>query len=389
MRNAHALAVPGSFALIVTAYYLYRRRARRAPPRGRAAARAHRLRPRSRASTSRRRRSPPAARRCSCASRGRSRRGTSRARSARRSCACRCCSPAAFARVARGRRDRRPGGDVRGGGRARDGRPAPLAAGPVRLPRRARANGARGRADLGPGGADAPPGSSSARSRRRGTCPIPSSAARRRASSREHGTDTLSFFKLRGDKHYLFNADADRVPRLPGRERRADDLRRPGRRAGRVAELVRPTCVSPRSGRCGSPRSASARRAGRSSSRPACARSTSATRRSSTRPSSRSRGARIRKVRQSVTRLEKAGLPGRLAELGSLDAGRARGSSSRSRATGSTARRSGGSAWPWTRFATRTARKTLVALRARRGRDGRRVPPVRARRTAATRRRSR
>ena len=32
---------------------------------------------------------------------------------------------------------------------------------------------------------------------------------------REHGADTLSFFKLRTDKHYLFNPERDRVRRLP------------------------------------------------------------------------------------------------------------------------------------------------------------------------------
>ena len=80
----------------------------------------------------------------------------------------------------------------------------------------------------------------------------------------EHGTDTLSFFKLRGDKHYLFDPRAHGVPRLPRRERRARDLGRPGRRAGRRRERrALGGRRSPRSARCGSRRSASARRAGR------------------------------------------------------------------------------------------------------------------------------
>ena len=47
---------------------------------------------------------------------------------------------------------------------------------------------------------------------------------------RAHGTDTLSFFKLRADKHYFFCRGPARVRRLPDRERRAAAVRRPGRR---------------------------------------------------------------------------------------------------------------------------------------------------------------
>ena len=66
-------------------------------------------------------------------------------------------------------------------------------------------------------------------------------------------------------------------------------------------------------------------------------------------------GRAVRKVRQSVTRLEKAGYRARLAELGSLDPERARTSSRRSPRTGAAAPPSAASAWRWTRFATRTA----------------------------------
>ena len=56
---------------------------------------------------------------------------------------------------------------------------------------------------------------------------------------RAHGTDTLSFFKLRADKHYFFSADRTRVRRLPDRERRAAALRRPGRPRGGAARPAR------------------------------------------------------------------------------------------------------------------------------------------------------
>ena len=46
MRTAHALAVPVSFALLVTAYYLYRRRSHALSARARSHGRAHGLRPR-------------------------------------------------------------------------------------------------------------------------------------------------------------------------------------------------------------------------------------------------------------------------------------------------------------------------------------------------------
>ena len=52
---------------------------------------------------------------------------------------------------------------------------------------------------------------------------LPDEAARRRVRDliRAHGTDTLAFFKLRRDLHYLFYTRRARLPRLPDRERRA------------------------------------------------------------------------------------------------------------------------------------------------------------------------
>ena len=99
---------------------------------------------------------------------------------------------------------------------------------------------------------------------------------------REHGDDTLSFFKLRADKHYLFNAERTAflgyriesgvlvISGDPVGEREAVEslipivVRFAEQRALRLAAL-----------------GVSARRRARCSSRPDCGRSTSATRRSS------------------------------------------------------------------------------------------------------------
>ena len=111
---------------------------------------------------------------------------------------------------------------------------------------------------------------------------------------RAHGSDTLAFFKLRRDMHYLFSRRRARVPRLPRRGARPARRRRPGRaRPMRFPALIRDACVFAEvrglEGR-GARRERSA--AALSGGRPASVRSTSATRRSSRRRASRSRGGR-------------------------------------------------------------------------------------------------
>ena len=111
----------------------------------------------------------------------------------------------------------------------------------------------------------------------------------------------------------------DRVRRLPHRKRRPHDLRRSGRRSERRrAAPARGRRVRGESTGSGSPRSESAPRGARSSNRPASGRSTWATRRSWTATEFSLEGRAIRKVRQSVTRLRKAGYRTEIAELGSL-----------------------------------------------------------------------
>ena len=86
----------------------------------------------------------------------------------------------------------------------------------------------------------------------------------------------------------------------------------------------------------------------------ACARSTSATRRSSTRPRFSLEGRAIRKVRQSVSRLEKAGYAAELVEVGRAGRRHAAPSSTRSAAAGARARPSVASRCRSTRFAATT-----------------------------------
>ena len=84
----------------------------------------------------------------------------------------------------------------------------------------------------------APP--AAARSRVRGAAP----------ARAPHGHDTLAFFKLRRDDHYLFSATAARS-RLPDRERRAAALRRSGRPRRRAAGAARESCALRRGARPG------------------------------------------------------------------------------------------------------------------------------------------
>ena len=151
---------------------------------------------------------------------------------------------------------------------------------------------------------------------------LPDPELRRAAAElvREHGADTLSFFKLRADKQYLFNAGEDGVRRLPDRGRRLDDLRGSGRRArGRGDAASHRSCNSPESARSGLPRwasAASARTLFEQAGLRALYMGDEAivdTERFSL------EGRPIRKVRQSVSRLRKAGYRTAIAELGSLD----------------------------------------------------------------------
>ena len=127
---------------------------------------------------------------------------------------------------------------------------------------------------------------------------------------RRHGVDTLAYFKLRRDQHYLFSADRPRLPRLPGRDRvlvvSGDPVGPDDALPGLLLEL---SAFAEARGlqlaAIGAGR-APATALGASSG---CARSTWATRRSSTRTRSRSRaerfarcGSRSRGSRSRATR---------------------------------------------------------------------------------------
>ena len=102
------------------------------------------------------------------------------------------------------------------------------------------------------------------------------------------------------------------VPRLPRRRRRRDRLRRPDRRPRRPRRAHRVVRRASRTAATGASRS-SARPSAASTlyrARTGCTRSTTATRRSSTRRAFSLEGRAIRKVRQSVHRLEHAGYDG-------------------------------------------------------------------------------
>jgi lysyl-tRNA synthetase class 2 len=135
----------------------------------------------------------------------------------------------------------------------------------------------------------------------------------------EHGNDTLSFFKLRRDKHYLFNAD--RTAFLGYRVESGvlmvsgDPVGEPGavdevvRRAMRFAEerslKVAALGVSATGRRLFEHAGLRALYLGDEAIVDTCDFSLE--------------GRAVRKVRQSVTRLEKAGFTARLAELGALE----------------------------------------------------------------------
>ena len=94
-------------------------------------------------------------------------------------------------------------------------------------------------------------------------------ARRRRASSASTAQTRLSFFKLRADKHYLLQRRPNCVRRLPDRKRRAHDLRatRSARRAASRELLPDVVVFAEEHGLRRSPRSESAARVARSSSR--------------------------------------------------------------------------------------------------------------------------
>ena len=150
---------------------------------------------------------------------------------------------------------------------------------------------------------------------------LPDPELRRTAANivAEHGSDTLSFFKLRGDKHYLFNAD--RTAFL-GYRVESGVLMISGDPVGEtadLAELVGQTILfaEERSLRIAALGVSST---GRELFEQAGLRSLYLGDEAIVDTAAFSLDGRaVRKVRQSVTRLEKAGYRARLAELGSLD----------------------------------------------------------------------
>ena len=130
----------------------------------------------------------------------------------------------------------------------------------------------------------------------------------------------MSFFKLRPDKHYFFNSDRTA---FVGYRVEAGTLLLSGDPVGppealgdlllevrRFAQLARAQAGGARRQRGAAP---DLRRGS------VCARSISATRRSSTRARFSLEGRPIRKVRQSVTRLRKAGYSSQLCTLAEID----------------------------------------------------------------------
>ena len=368
MQQAHALAVPASVALIVTAYYLYRRRAlalQLAVGLLLALTVFNVLKGLD---------VEEACLTAGCAAllvrqpRRRSRRGTSPARSGSALVRVPLLVGRGVRRVARGRRrSQRPAGDRRPGrSSARRSTCSLWQPGPFGFRDELARTGLAVELISIFAVLHARPGSSSARSPRRATCPTPSCATRPRRSCASTGRDTLSFFKLRGDKHYLFDPTGTRVRRLPGRERRADGLGRSGRRARpRVDDLMRSLVAfaearslriaalgvsragrdAVRAGRAAGavPRRRGDRRHGRLLARGA---------RASGRCASRSRGSRRPGYRVAArpSSARSTTEHARRARAGRRRLARRR-------------RRSAASAWRWTRSATRTARTTLVALR--------------------------
>ena len=173
----------------------------------------------------------------------------------------------------------------------------------------------------------------------------------------EHGHDSLAYFALRRDKSYFFSPSgrsflAYRVvggTALVAGDPIGDERER--------HELMRGVPRASRTRRAGASRSP-ARRTTRSPTtrRSASSRSTSATRRSSDPPTFSLEGRAIRKVRQSVSRLEKSGLQ-RCACSSTARRRRdaARASCARSRRSGAATGRSAASRWRWTRCSsTRT-----------------------------------
>ena len=191
--------------------------------------------------------------------------------------------------------------------------------------------------------------------RRRARSPSP--AAREVASNlvRAHGTDTLAFFKLRADKQYLFSEDRrafvgytieNGVLLLSG-----DPVGPDGRASRAAARGARRSPTRAAEARRARRQRAAAARCTRSSG---CARSTSATRRSSSSAAFSLEGRPIRKVRQSVTRLSKAGLRGRAVRAARARPSHARARSSRWSSAAARARPSAASRWRWTRSGAST-----------------------------------
>jgi lysyl-tRNA synthetase class 2 len=146
---------------------------------------------------------------------------------------------------------------------------------------------------------------------------LPGAEVRRAARKlvRRHGHDSLAYFKLRRDQHYLFSADGRA---FLGYRVEAGVLIVSGDPVGEEADmpgLLKELSIFAESVACGWPRSARVSGYGRSGSSSACARFTSATRRWSTFAPLSLEGRPIRKVRQSVTRLEKQGYAADVREL--------------------------------------------------------------------------
>ena len=368
MQNAHALAVPASMALIVTAYYLYRRRRGALRLAVGAPARTHRL---QRAQGPRLRGGRLTA---GCAallvvSRS-SFYGAARAGHAagRRSCACRC-SLARRSRVASpSSPSPRPAASPTAAIVRETGDLLLWQPGPFGVPRRARADGPRRRADLDPGRASraawilfrplaaprdlpdarAPPRCSADRARARDGHALLLQAPRRQALP-------LRPPRARPSSGYRVESGVLMVSGDPVGEPAA--VAEPhARRWSRFAEerSLRLAALGV------SAAGAGALRAGRAAG-----------------ALPRRRGDRRHATAFSLDgRAHPQGAPvgdaareGRATAAGSRSSARsttgvlARARAGRGRA-GAAARRSGASAWRWTRSATRTARDTLVVVRA-------------------------
>ena len=190
----------------------------------------------------------------------------------------------------------------------------------------------------------------------------PASATVRRSSCRSTGSDSLAYFALRRDKSYFFSAERPVVPRLSRRRRDGARRRRPDRRRRRAPRAGRASSAGSRTRRAGASRSP-ARRPRRSPTtrRSGSSRSTSATRPSSGPAEFSLEGRAIRKVRQSVSRLEKSGYEVRVLPTGDADE-RCAPSCAPSPRSGAATGPSAASRWRWTRCSSTRTRVLAVAV---------------------------